>query len=75
MGSNCTAACISIPHPEDDAEAAGLTYVSDEEPGLRRKKTGGGFSYVTSQGTKVRDEKTLKRIRKLAIPPTWTDVC
>ena len=47
---------------------------SYEEPGIRRKKAGTGFSYVTSQGTKVQDQKTLKRIRPLAIPPAWTDV-
>jgi DNA topoisomerase-1 len=74
MIPDSTPATIGIPDPHDAAESAGLLYVSDEEPGIRRKKTGSGFSYVTSQGSKVRDEKTLKRIRKLAIPPAWTDV-
>ena len=74
MVLNTTPVSIGIPDPQDAAETAGLTYVSDEEPGIRRKKAGTGFSYVTSQGTKVQDQKTLKRIRKLAIPPAWTDV-
>jgi DNA topoisomerase I len=74
MVLNTTPVSISIPDPQDAAETAGLTYVTDEEPGIRRKKAGTGFSYVTSQETKVQDQKTLKRIRKLAIPPAWTDV-
>ena len=69
MVLNTTPVSLGIPDPQDAAETAGLTYVSDEEPGIRRKKAGTGFSYVTSQGTKVQDQKTLKRIRKLAIPP------
>jgi DNA topoisomerase I len=60
--------------PRDAAESAGLTYVSDEEPGIRRKKAGKGFTYVRPGGGKVEDEATLKRIRKLAVPPAYTDV-
>jgi DNA topoisomerase-1 len=60
--------------PRDAAESVGLTYVSDEEPGIRRKKAGKGFTYVRPGGGKVEDEATLKRIRKLAIPPAYTDV-
>jgi DNA topoisomerase-1 len=63
-----------IVDPRDAAESAGLVYVSDEEPGIRRKKAGKGFTYIRSGGGKVEDEATLKRIRKLAIPPAWTDV-
>ncbi|HEX8168099.1 MAG TPA: DNA topoisomerase IB [Beijerinckiaceae bacterium] len=63
-----------IVDPRDAAESAGLTYVSDEEPGIRRKKAGKGFAYVRPGGGKVEDEATLKRIRKLAIPPAYTDV-
>ncbi|HEV2125397.1 MAG TPA: DNA topoisomerase IB, partial [Chloroflexota bacterium] len=60
--------------PAASAEAAGLRYVSDSMPGLRRKKAGKSFTYVKSDGTKVTDEKTLARIKSLAIPPAWTDV-
>src|ERR1700738_5170188 len=74
MVLNTTPVSIGIPDPQDAAETAGLTYVSDEEPGIRRKKAGTGISYVSPQGTKIQDKKTLKRIRKLAIPPAWTDV-
>jgi len=60
--------------PKDAAESAGLIYVSDEEPGLRRKKAGKGFTYIRPGGGKVEDETTLKRIQKLAVPPAYTDV-
>ncbi|HSV03153.1 MAG TPA: DNA topoisomerase IB [Phenylobacterium sp.] len=58
----------------EDVEAAGLIYVSDHDPGIRRRKAGTGFSYLRPDGGPVRDERTLDRIRKLAIPPAWVDV-
>ncbi len=48
--------------------------MSDERPGLRRRKAGKGFSYVGPDGGKVRDAAVLKRIKSLAVPPAWTDV-
>jgi DNA topoisomerase I len=56
------------------AQAAGLRYVSDEAPGIARRRNGVGFRYVTAQGGAVRDEETLARIRRLAIPPAWENV-
>ena len=64
----------TVVDPRDAAESAGLAYVSDEGPGIRRKRSGKGFTYVKPGGAKVSDEATLRRIRKLAIPPAWTDV-
>lgn len=52
----------------------GLTYCSDERPGLKRKPSGKGFAYHDARGRLVRDAKVLDRIRALAIPPAWTDV-
>ncbi len=69
-----SASAETIVDPRDAAESAGLTYVSDEEPGIRRMKSGKGFRYVRSGGGKVDDPAVLKRIRKLAIPPAYTDV-
>ena len=60
--------------PVESAKAAGLRYVMDDEPGIRRLKRGKGFTYVDTQGNVVRSPKDLERIRKLAIPPAWTDV-
>ncbi|MFL6691401.1 MAG: DNA topoisomerase IB, partial [Ramlibacter sp.] len=60
--------------PEEAARSAGLRYVSDEQPGIRRVRHGEGFAFEKPNGTPVTDERTLERIRKLAIPPAWTDV-
>lgn len=55
------------------AEMADLVYVSDKDPGITRVKKGTGFSYLLSDEP-IKDEKVLERIRKLAIPPAWTQV-
>jgi DNA topoisomerase-1 len=57
-----------------DAGRAGLRYVSDDEPGLRRVTRGKGFAYLDAKGRAVRDHDTRARVRRLAIPPAWTDV-
>ncbi|HVU10819.1 MAG TPA: hypothetical protein VHD90_06050 [Phototrophicaceae bacterium] len=62
------------PDPRAQAKAADLRYVNDDEPGITRKKSGHGFVYTGSNGERVRDKATLKRIRALVIPPAWTDV-
>jgi DNA topoisomerase-1 len=64
----------AIVDPRDAAELAGLRYVSDGRPGIRRKKTGKGFTYTRTDGSKFSEPDLLKRIRALAIPPAWTDV-
>ena len=51
-----------------------LEYSSDANAGIRRRKHGKGFSYVTSDGRTVQDPATIERIRALAVPPAWTDV-
>ena len=56
------------------ARAAGLTYVSDLDPGIRRKGAGTGFGYWSPAGRPIADKPTLARIRKLAVPPAWTEV-
>lgn len=63
-----------MPDPEASARAAGLRYVSDEAPGIRRKKWGRGFTYLDPEGNHVKDEAVRERIEELAIPPAWTDV-
>jgi DNA topoisomerase I len=60
--------------PEEAAAAAGLRYVSDADPGIRRVRHGTGFRYLDAKDAPVEDEKTLERIRALAIPPAYTDV-
>ncbi len=64
----------AIVDPKDAAESAGLRYVSDARPGIRRKKAGKGFTYIRADGSKLSESEVLKRIQALAIPPDWTDV-
>jgi DNA topoisomerase-1 len=63
-----------IADPVESAKAAGLRYVSDVMPGIRRKRVGKNFTYLDPDGQTMRDEKTLARIRSLAIPPAYKDV-
>lgn len=60
--------------PEAAAREAGLRYVTDAAPGIRRRRSGTGFSYRLPDGSLVRDAATLKRLRSLAIPPAWQQV-
>jgi DNA topoisomerase-1 len=60
--------------PKEAAESAGLVYVSDDERGIRRERKGEGFAYFKPNGDPLKDEATLERIRKLAIPPAYVDV-
>lgn len=60
--------------PREAAESAGLVYVSDEDKGIRREREGEGFAYYRPGGDALRDEAALERIRRLAIPPAWTEV-
>jgi DNA topoisomerase I len=56
------------------AKAVGLTYVSDKMPGFRRIGTKKVFRYLDTNGRVIKNESTLRRIQRLAIPPAWTDV-
>lgn len=56
------------------AKAAGLRYVTDDRPGIRRRRSGKGFVYLDPEGRRIRDRDVLGRIASLAIPPAWTDV-
>jgi len=60
--------------PFESARVAGLRYVSDETPGIVRKRAGRGFCYLDADGKPVTDGETLARIRSLVIPPAWTGV-
>jgi DNA topoisomerase IB len=53
---------------------AGLTYVSDREPGIRRRRRGKGFRYFTPENRPLRAPDVLKRIASLAVPPAYRDV-
>ncbi|GAA6120041.1 DNA topoisomerase IB [Acidovorax sp. FG27] len=54
--------------------AGGLIYVSVDMPGLTRVLKGESFAFRKPDGSWVKDEDEIARIRKLAIPPAYTDV-
>src|ERR1700735_2506482 len=56
------------------AVEAGLIYVSDAEPGIRRLRAGKGFRYVTPENRRLGAARELKRIASLAIPPAYRNV-
>ena len=55
------------------AAAANLKYVYDTELGIARTDKGGVFAYLLND-KEITDYHTLTRIKKLAIPPAWTNV-
>lgn len=59
---------------EEIIKESGLVYLTDAAPGLYRKGKSGKFSYVDKDGNRIRDEKLLKRIAALVLPPAWTSV-
>lgn len=63
-----------ITDPVQVAALARLRYVTDDGPGIQRQKKGDKFIYLDVDGKRVKDEKTLDRIKALGIPPAWTDV-
>ncbi|MBG0561265.1 DNA topoisomerase IB [Actinoplanes aureus] len=44
------------------------------KPGLGRRRSGKGFTYLDSDGSPLRDPETVERIKGLVIPPAWKDV-
>jgi DNA topoisomerase I len=60
--------------PAQSASVAGLRYLPDTRPGFRRQPAKDGFRYVDAAGEEVKEDKHLERIKKLVIPPAWTDV-
>ncbi len=56
------------------AAEAGLRFVSDVEPGIRRTRRGTGFSYTRAYGRSTVGQQERDRIEALVIPPAWTDV-
>jgi DNA topoisomerase-1 len=56
------------------AAAAGLVYVTDAMPGIRRQRHGRGFTYIGPDGEVIRSRESVQRFRSLVIPPAWTEV-
>ena len=63
-----------VTDPVESARAAGLRYVSDQTPGIRRRRAGKGFVYLAPDGRRLRDPEELLRIKRLVVPPAWREV-
>lgn len=69
-----TPAIEIVTDPVESAKAAGLRYVTDAAAGIKRKRQGKGFRYVSPDGSPMHDPQVMRRIKSLAIPPAWTNV-
>lgn len=56
------------------AKAANLVYVSDDGPGITRRRAGHGFVYYDPGGNRITDPEERRRLAALAIPPAYTNV-
>lgn len=65
---------LIMAEPEASAKRVGLRYVSDDQPGITRRRFGKGFGFRWPDGRRVNDPATVERIRRLVIPPAWTSV-
>jgi len=64
----------SIRPPERLLRQLGLRYVTASELSIRRRRNGSGFVYVNGSGRPLRDQHTLYRLKRLAVPPAYEDV-
>jgi DNA topoisomerase IB len=69
-----TARSVSVEDLAAQAAMAGLVYVSDNEPGIRRIRRGSVFQYIGPDEKLLADQAELERIASLAIPPAYNDV-
>jgi DNA topoisomerase I len=53
----------------------GLNYVESSELDIRRRRCGKGFTYLDADNRVIRDQALRARVKRLAIPPAWTEVC
>ena len=60
--------------PKAAAKSAGLRYMTHSKPGISRERTEEGWLFRKPDGTVVADEDEVARIKKLAIPPAYTEV-
>ena len=60
--------------PEHLLRQFGLRYITRAELTIQRRRRGAGFVYINGSGRPLRDQRTLYRIKRLAVPPAYEDV-
>ncbi|MBA3945698.1 MAG: DNA topoisomerase IB [Herpetosiphonaceae bacterium] len=63
-----------ITDPLESARAAGLRYVTDTKPGIRRERMGDDWIFIKPNGKPITSPDEIKRIKAIGIPPAYTDV-
>jgi DNA topoisomerase-1 len=62
------------PPPQHLLRELGLHYVSTDDLTIERRRRGAGFVYLDARGHPLRDERTLYRLKRLAVPPAYEAV-
>ena len=65
---------LKVQEHRETAIRAGLRYVTDGVPGIRRRRAGKSWSFLAPSGSRITDENERRRIAALVIPPAWKDV-
>jgi DNA topoisomerase-1 len=56
------------------AQTCRLRYITDDCPGIQRRRTPHGFRYLDPRGKPLKRLEDLRRIKSLVIPPAWEQV-
>jgi DNA topoisomerase-1 len=51
-----------------------LHVISPEDLSIRRRRNGHGFIYLLPSGQRLGDKATIRRLKRLAVPPAYEDV-
>ena len=65
---------VNTQSPEGLLREFGLHYVSAAELTIERRRRGKGFVYLNGRGRALRDQRTLYRLKRLAVPPAYDAV-
>lgn len=60
--------------PDERAQAHGLLYYADDQPGILRRRCGRGFTYLAADGTRITDKSERARLAAMAVPPAYDNV-
>lgn len=65
---------INIIIMKSSKKAKEIQHVDDTAMSIHKRKSGRGFQYLDENQVKITDQSILNRLKKLIIPPMWSDV-
>jgi DNA topoisomerase I len=65
---------LRVQEHREAAARAGLHYVTDGIPGIRRQRIGRGFVFFAPDRSRINDPAERSRLDALVVPPAWTEV-